>query len=175
MTATLPVPTRVLALLGVLVLAALAFLVVRPLLSSDDGGTSPATVSITKTTTATPKATTPATKPKIVLVDGLPNRVASKLRLSKVAVVSVYSGTASVDRAAVGEAKSGARAAGAAFARLNVLDENQAREVQSFAGTVDTPAVLIVRRPGKIVTRFEGLVDTAVVEQAAHNAGARGR
>jgi hypothetical protein len=35
--------------------------------------------------------------------------------------------------------------------------------------------MIVVRRPGKIVARFEGTIDSAVVAPAAHNAGARRR
>ncbi len=41
-----------------------------------------------------------------------------------------------------------------------------------FGGPVDSPSVMVVRRPGKIVTQFTGAVDSKVVAQAAHNAGA---
>jgi hypothetical protein len=171
MSATLPFPTRYLAAIGVTLLAALAFLVARPLLVGDDTeNAAPATPAPAVTTPATPA--TPA-KPKVQLLAGLPRPVAAKLRASNVAVVSLYAGTTASDRAAVRDAKSGARASGAAFAAINVLDETSARELQSFVGTVGTPTVLVVRRPGKIVTQLDGRVDSALVEQAAYNAGAR--
>lgn len=175
MTVSLPVPTRYLVALGAVLLAALAFLAVRPLLLSDDASTSsPAsTAALTPSpTTASPSKAAPTT-PKVVLVAGLPKPVASKLRRGNVAVVSVYTGTSVVDRASVREAKAGAQAAGAQFVKLNVLDEDTARAVQSFAGTMSTPAVLVVKRPGKIVTRLQGPAEDAIVRQAAHNAGAR--
>jgi hypothetical protein len=42
-----------------------------------------------------------------------------------------------------------------------------------FAGPVSSPTLLVVKRPGRIVNRLSGLVDSAIVAQAAHNAGAR--
>lgn len=175
MTATLPVPTRYLIALGAVLLAALAFLVVRPVLMADDASTSApvAPVAVTPTTPAPAPGKAAPAKPKVVLLAGLPKPVASKLRRGSVAVVSVYTGTSVVDRASVREAKAGARAAGAQFVKLNVLDEDTARAVQDFAGTMSTPAVLVVRRPGKIVTRLQGPAEDAIVRQAAHNAGAR--
>ena len=111
-------------------------------------------------------------KPTVVLLPGLPAQIASKLRYSKVVVVSLYTGTAAGDRAAVAQARSGAREVGAGFTAINVLDEKQARAVAKFGGPVDSPSVLVVRRPGRIVTQFTGTVDGKVVAQAAHNAGA---
>lgn len=173
MTATLPFPTRYLAAIGVLALLAGAFLVARPLLMGNDSSstTSPVTAS---PTAVTPKPTAAAPQASAVkLLPGLPRTVAAKLRRDKVVVVTIYSGTAAADRATVGVARSGARATGAGFAAMNVLDETRAREVSSLFGTVDVPAVAVVRRPGTVVTLLTGPVDKAIVEQAAHNAGAR--
>lgn len=173
MTATLPVPTRYLALIGVALLLAMLALVVRPLVMGGDSDTTTVTPAAPITTgsgAATP--TTPA-QPKVELLPGLPKPIAAKLRRDTVVVVQVYSGTAGTDRAMVAISRKGAKAAGATFAAMNVLDETRAREVSAFIGSVDTPAVAIVRRPGRVVTLIEGPVDAAIVEQAAHNAGAR--
>lgn len=176
MTATLPVPTRYLVALGVAVLAALALLVARPLLTGDATETAapvaPARTATTPSTTATTKPAKPIA-PRVVLLDGLPKAVAARLRHSRVVVVALYAGTSSSDRAAAGDARNGARASGAGFTALNVLDEATARELQSLVGAVSTPAVLVVRRPGTVVTQLDGRADSAIVEQAAHNAGAR--
>jgi hypothetical protein len=128
--------------------------------------------------TAPRPASTPSTPgrtatPKIVLLPGLPAPLASKLRYSKVVVVSLYTGTAPGDRPAVGEARAGAREAGAGFVAINVVDNRRAEELAKFIGPVSSPAMLVVKRPGKIVTRMPGTVDSTVVAQAAHNAGAR--
>ena len=58
---------------------------------------------------------------------------------------------------------------------MNVVDDRKARQLASFVGPVSSPALLVVRRPGKIVTRIEGTVDSTIVAQAAHDAGARRR
>jgi hypothetical protein len=164
-----------LVLLGVALAAGAAFLVARPLLLSDSDTTTPvpaATAVAAKpaTTTASKPA---ASKPKLVLLPGLPGPIAKQLRYSKVVVVSVYAGTSKGDRAAVAQARTGAREVAAGFVPMNILDENIARELQPFAGTASSPVVLVVRRPGKIVTRFDTRVDGAVVAQAARNAGAK--
>jgi hypothetical protein len=62
----------------------------------------------------------------------------------------------------------------AGFLPVNVLNEKSARTVQAFVGTTSTPTVVVVRRPGQIVSRLEGAAsaDGQLVAQAAHNAGA---
>ncbi len=176
MTAT-AIPTRMLLLLGLALAAAAAFLVARPLLLSDDDTASPAPAAVPAPTkpAATPsKPATSSTKtaPKLVLLPDVPSAVAKRLRFSKVVVVSAYAGTSKSDRAAVAQARAGAKDVGSGFVALNVLDERTARQLQPFAGTVSAPVVLVVRRPGKIVKRFETRVDSALVAQAARNAGA---
>jgi hypothetical protein len=166
-----------LVLVGVAVLALAALFVARPLLLEDSSSDAAGTSIAPTTSAGTPvkPATQPAAKPavtKVVLLPGLPDRVAGRLRHSNVVVVSVYAGTDAGDRSAVGEARRGAKTSGAGFTSLNVLDEKVARQVQPFIGTASPPVVLVVKRPGKVVVRFNGRVDETVVAQAATNAGA---
>jgi hypothetical protein len=171
---------RLLALIGLAVAAVAAlFFVVRPLvLSGDDTAASatptvraakPATSSISKPKTAPARAA----KPKVVLLEGLPTPVAKRLRYHRVVVVSVFARPAQVDRQALVKARAGAKQAGAGFVALNAFDEASARAAGSLIGASAPPAVLIVRRPGKVVNRLQGSADSAIVAQAAHNAGAR--
>jgi hypothetical protein len=169
--------TRVLALIGIAAAAVAAFIfIARPLLSSSDEATSPASQQAKPKTSSTsvPK-TTPATpaKPKLVLLPGLPASIAKQLRYDRVVVVSVFARPAQIDRQAVVKARTGARAAGAGFVAVNLYDEASARAAESLVGTASPPAVLVVRRPGKVVNRLQGSPDSALVAQAAHNAGAR--
>ena len=94
-----------------------------------------------------------------------------------VLVVSLYQGSARGDRSALAAARTGARAAGAGFLPVNVLDEASARAIQNFVGDTSTPASVVVRRPGRIVTSLEGApsADEQLVAQAARNAGAARR
>jgi hypothetical protein len=174
MTAKLSPQTRVFALVGLATIIALAAMMA--LRSGVIGGSSSSdTASLTTPPKTQPAPNrTPATpaKPKVVLLPDLPAQVASKLRQSRVVVVSLYTGTAPLDRSAVGEAKAGAKQAGSGFLAINVLDDKKARAMQDFVGAVSTPAVLVVRRPGKVVTRIEAVTDSKVVAQAARNAGA---
>ena len=56
---------------------------------------------------------------------------------------------------------------------MNVANDKNATAMASFVGPVSSPTLLVVRRPGKIVTKIAGPVEAVVVTQAAHNAGAR--
>jgi hypothetical protein len=168
------------ALIGIVALVAAfaALMVVRAGVlggSSDESSTSAPAAAASKASPATPATTparTPAT-PKVVLLPGLPPSVAHALRYSRVAVVSLYVGQAPADRPWVAEARKGARAAGAGFVAVNVGSDKTAATVTSFVGPVSAPTMLVVRRPGRIVTQISGPVEAAVVQQAARNAGAR--
>ena len=172
------VPRPVVIAVVALVAAFVALMVVR---LGVLGGSSDSTSTVTPVTHSTTPSTTPAktvskpaaTTPKVVLLPGLPAGVAHALRYSKVAVVSLYVGQSQGDRAVVTEVRKGARSVGAGFVAINVGDDKQAASVTSFAGTVSAPTMLVVRRPGKIVAQFSGPVESTVIAQAAHNAGAR--
>jgi hypothetical protein len=174
MSVALPNP-RLLAILGFAVAALVAFLVARPLLLNDAGGEATPAVQTPSTPTAAANAPATPTRPhaaKIKLLPGLPAPVARKLRHERVVVVSVYSAKAPSDRSALAQARAGAREVDAGFVGLNVLNERKARRFAGFVGVHETPTLLVVRRPGKVVNRIDGFVDRAIVAQAAQNAGA---
>jgi hypothetical protein len=180
MTLKLTSQARVLAALGLALGVALAAMIVlrSGLLDSSDSSTLPAGSAATQPKPATapvsPAKPTPAvTRPKIELLPGLPSPVAKALRRSRVVVVSLYAAPSGPDRGSVNIARRGARSVGAGFVAIDVFRERDAKQLEPFAGTVSAPALLVVRRPGTIVTRFVGYVDDRIVAQAAHNAGAR--
>jgi hypothetical protein len=179
MTAALPIPTRVLVLIAAALALLAAVVVARPLVfSNDESNTPPLTQVRTAPTPTAPRTAKPAAPAKrLQLLPGLPGPLARELRFEKVVVVSVYAAKAPTDRTALAHARAGAREVGAGFVPVNVLDERKARALEKFLGVSDSPAVLVVRRPGRIITRIEGFVDSAIVAQAAQNAGAgkRGR
>lgn len=172
MNTTISLPsTRYLAVIGAAILLAGLFLVARPLLAG--GGETAPVVTPPAPTSPTPKPRThTAPKPRLQLLPGLPPKVANKLRHSKVVVVSLYQGSAIGDRSAVVAAAAGAKGARAGFLPVNVLNERSARAVQTFVGATSTPTVVVVTRPGRIVTRLEGAAasDGQLVAQAALNA-----
>jgi hypothetical protein len=177
MNTTLPIPTRYLAVIGIALLAGVLFLVMRPALLGSDDDAAPTATPAPALATPKPAVKPTAPEPKLTLLPGLPAKVANKLRYSKVIVVSLYQGSARGDRSALAAARTGARSAGAGFLPVNVLDEASARAVQTFVGDTSTPATVVVRRPGRIVTSLEGApsADEQLVAQAARNAGAARR
>jgi hypothetical protein len=170
---TTTAPTRILVLVGVAVAALAAFmLVLRPMLLDDEAATS--TPAAKPAQSAKPQASKPAlrAKPQLRLAAGLPAPVAKQLRYSKVVVVTLFTPQAAADVRAIAQSRAGAKSSGAGFVAINVTNEKRARELATFAGTSAAPAVLVVKRPGTIVSHIEGATDSQIVAQAAQNAGA---
>jgi hypothetical protein len=173
MTFALPNQARLLVLVGAVAALIAAFLVARPLLLDSDDATSTPPVSAPATTKPAPQQPTHSTPSRALrLLPGLPAPVARKLRFEQVVVVALYSAKAPLDRKTLAHARVGAKTVGAGFVALNVLNERKARSLGKFADASASPSVIVVRRPGKIVSQFEGFVDAAIVAQAAQNAGA---
>jgi hypothetical protein len=126
-------------------------------------------------TVAKPKAvlTKPKVAPKpkpVVLLPGLAPEVAAALRRHVVVVVSLFDPQARVDQISLAEASAGARAADAGFVPLDVLRQGQGGPLVKQLGVLPDPAVLVYRRPGDLVARFDGFVDRDTVAQAVVNA-----
>lgn len=102
------------------------------------------------------------------LLPGLPPPIRYALLRHHTIVVALNGGRS--DAAALAEARTGARLAHTSFLSLDVTREKRAAPIAGFGGTVSDPAVLVVRRPGVVVRRFEGFEDREVVAQAAHDA-----
>ncbi|HJU48917.1 MAG TPA: hypothetical protein VJ689_12330 [Gaiellaceae bacterium] len=166
MNPRLLVVVGVAAALGLLLLAYMQ-------LGRNDGSSSATPVTNTPQTSSTNRTAPAAAKPKVELLPGLPAPVASKLRRSKVVVVSVYQGSTPDDLRAIASSRKGAADVGAAFLSVNLATESTARAMAPFIGDATAPLLLVVKRPGKIVTRINGVVDGELVSQAAFNAGAR--
>jgi hypothetical protein len=183
-TTTLSPPIRILGIVGILAAAAIGLLLFMHTRSSHTSSAAPVIDGTLHSSTNAPTvhhpvvrpALHPATpaKPKFILLPGLPIPIAHALRYSKVIVVSLYAPGAGGDSAALQQARLGAASAHAGFAAVNVLNERIAKGLDKYVGTVSSPAILIVRRPGTIVNRFSGYADQDLVAQAAQNAGARG-
>lgn len=141
--------------------------------------------STTQTSTAhtTPAVTTPAhttpspskvhsqpATPAKLDTHGLPVKVALALRKHSVVVVSLSSPGAAVDQMAAAEAKAGAAATHSGFVNLDVRNQRPGIAILHKLGIVDTPAVLVVKRPGAVYSNFKGFVDRDVVVQAVTDA-----
>ncbi len=163
---------RLVALLAVIVVAGGGYFVV-----SKHKSTTPSTASSTPIAT-TPAETTPAPSkahshsvaPAKLASHGLPLDVARALRKHSIVVVSLYSPRADVDQLASAEAQAGAQAAKVGFVHLDVRGQRAGTAILHKLGVVDTPAVLVVKRPGSVYSEFKGFVDRDVVEQAVADA-----
>ena len=116
-----------------------------------------------------PKKPTP--KP-VVLLPGLTPEIAAALREHDVVVVSLFDPQARVDQISLAEASAGAKAADAGFVPLDVLRQSQGGPLVRQLGVLPDPAVLVYRRPGDLVARFDGFADRDTVAQAVANAAA---
>jgi hypothetical protein len=119
----------------------------------------------------TPKKVAPKPKP-IVLLPGLTPEIAAALRGHDVVVVSLFDPQSRVDQISLAEASAGAKTAHAGFVPLDVLKQRQAGPLVRQLGVLPDPAVLVYRRPGDIVARFDGFADRDTVAQAVANVAA---
>jgi len=158
-------------LLGVVVVAAGYWTVVRK------HSASPSTASSTPVST-TPTSTTPskththtATPPaRKLATHGMPVAVARALQKHSVVVVSLYSPQAGLDKLATAEARAGAAASGVGFVAVDVFHQRAGIPVLRKLGIVDTPAVLVVTRRRAVTAELKGFVDRNVVAQAVSDA-----
>ena len=100
----------------------------------------------------------------------LPRVLSTALAGHRVVVVGLYDPDSPVDELALAEARAGAQAAGAGFVALNVFAEAQSRPLLELLGTLESPGVLVYRRPEVLFARIGGFADSETVAQAAANA-----
>ena len=107
-----------------------------------------------------------------IATNGLPMQIAVALRSEDVVVVSLWGTGGKIDGLSRDEARAGARAAGAGFVALNVIDH--AREAEALTLQVGSllraPAVLVFTRPKTVANRLDGFRDRESVAQAALDA-----
>jgi len=163
---------RLVVLLVLVVVSAGGYLVV-----TRHKSTSPSTASSTPAATtpavSTPAKTTPTTTPPhahTLNTHGLPVPVARALRKHSVVVVALYLPSSDVDRVTGAEAQAGAAEMHAGFVPVNVLHQRSGTALLRKLGVVNTPVVLVVKRPANVLTEFKGLVDRDVVAQAVTDA-----
>jgi hypothetical protein len=160
---------RLVALLFLVVVAAGGYWIVGRHKSNTPTTSAPRHTT-TPSTPAPSKSHVHSTAPAKVAVHGLPPAVARALRKHPVVVVSLYSPNADLDKLATVEAHAGAAASGAAFVRLNVNSQRSGMPILRKLGVVDTPAVLVVKRPHTVTAELPGFIDQNVVEQAVTDA-----
>ena len=132
--------------------------------------TTPAVTTPAHTTPAPSKAHAQPATPAKFATHGLPVQVALALRKHSVVVVSLSSPGAGVDQMAAAEARAGAVATHSGFVNLDVRNQRPGIAILHKLGIVDTPAVLVVKRPGAVYSDFKGFVDRDVVAQAVADA-----
>jgi len=167
---TLSPPTRVVALVGALVLtgfAAALFLLGRGVI----GGSASPTASAPITRATSQNARQPVTKPRPAprQPSGFPAPVDHALRYGKVVVVSVSMPGAAVDAQVRREAHTAAAASHAGFVRLNALNERAMAQLMAKTGVLPDPAVVVVRRPDTVVATFS-VADAGTIAQAVAEA-----
>ncbi len=123
------------------------------------------------TTTPTPSKTHthPATAAKLH-THGLPVPIARALQKHSVVVVAVTTPQGDDEALTRAEAQAGAADASAGYVTLNVFHQRPGTALLHKLGVVDTPEILVVRRPGTITSQFRGFVDRDVVAQAVADA-----
>ena len=174
MNATLS--TRQLRLLGLLVLVVVAaggYLVVGKHKTTTPPSTAHSTTPVStpaRTTPAPSKAHKHAVTPVNLNTHGLPVHVALALRKHSIVVVTLTQPGAGVDQTAAAEAQAGALEMGAGFVNLDVFHQRPGTAILRKLGVLNTPAVLVVKRPGLVYSEFKGFVDRDVVAQAVADA-----
>jgi hypothetical protein len=144
---------------------------------------------VTAPTVTAPKVTAPkVTEPKVtapkvaaprppttietpgVAPSGLPTVIAQALRKSPVVVVALVVPGGELDEMTVAEAKAGAKAAGVGFLTVNILKNSVGRPLAQKLGVIQTPSLVVFRRPATVFVRFQGFTDRDTVIQAAASA-----
>jgi hypothetical protein len=165
---------RLVILLVLVVVAAGGFMVVSKHKAATQPSTATTPVSTPAQTTPAPsKAPTHAVTPAPAKLNthGLPVKVALALRKHPVVVVSLSSPHSGVDQIASAEAQAGANEMGAGYVNLNVNRQRPGTAALRKLGVFNTPAVLVVKRPGLVYSEFKGsFVDRDVVAQAVADA-----
>jgi hypothetical protein len=134
--------------------------------------TKPSTHTATIPAPAPTKPARPVVPAKPKLQSDLPAPLVRALAHHRVVVVAVGVGGSAVDAESRGEAKVGATLAGSGFLAVNVGNERDAKQFEPLLNSdLNAPAVLVVKRPGKVFVRFDGFADRELVAQAAANAG----
>lgn len=167
---------RLVGLFVVVVVAAGGYLVTRH--KSSTPTTAASTPAVTTPARTTPAQTTPSPSkthaqpvtPAKLNTRGLPVSVARALQKHSVVVVSLTTPRGTDDAVARGEALAGAVEAHAGFVSINVFHQSPGTAILHKLGVVDTPAILVVKRPGFVFSDFKGFVDRDVVVQAVADA-----
>lgn len=161
---------RIFALLAVVLVAVGGYVVTRPKSSTTTtpAVTTPAKSTPTQTTPTKPHSRT--VTPTQLKTHGLPVAIARALQQHSVVVVSVTDPRGTTDQVDRTEAQAAAATAGAGYVAIDVFHQRAGTAILRKLGVVDTPEILVVKRPSAILSQFKGFVDRAVVSQAVADA-----
>lgn len=166
-------PLRIAALAGVLVIALAGAALVLLRHHSPSATVTPPAAH--RTTTPAKTGTPPAPAPARVTVVRpavnplLPGVLRAALVRRPLVVVGFYDPQARETSLALAEARAGALAAHAGFLPVSLLDDRVAGRLTALLPTgqlLPSPGILVYRRPGAIVYRFDGYLDREAVAQA---------
>jgi hypothetical protein len=160
---TLSTPVKIVALAGLCCALGLAGLLALAA-SRHHGAAQPATAQ----QPPAPHRATP--KPKLVLAPGRPAPLHRALEHSRTVVAVLYAPHVKRDIDVLAAGLQGAHDAHVGFAALDVSRRSVALALATWQPQAADPAVLIVRRPGRVVTELDGWSDRAMVAQAAADA-----
>jgi hypothetical protein len=161
---TLSTPVKIVALAALALVLGLGG--VALLLSKHSSASGPIVIPpAVHHTVASARAHQPRKAP-IVLDSSLPPVIHAALMRRATAVVVVYNSRIAGDRAILGEARAGAHTAHAAFVAANVANNRIAAVIAHWSNIVRVPAVIVARRPGRIVFAVTGSTDRSTVAQA---------
>jgi hypothetical protein len=114
-----------------------------------------------------------APKPKVAQfhtpASGFPRRVDRALAAHTVVVLVVFMPGSSVDALVRKEARAGALASHAGYVPINGDNDELAAQLLAKTGVLPDPAVVVVKRPGTVMTTF-GVTDRDAVAQAVAQA-----
>jgi hypothetical protein len=164
---TLSTPVKIVALAALALALGLAGVMMLSKKGSAAATVAPPVVHHTAAVAQSPAATKPKpARHKIVLSPGLPSVVRAGLERRANAVVVIYSSRVPADRAMRAEAAAAARMTHSAFVAANVAINGIAAAVAGWSASVKDPAVIVIRRPGRILFGATGLTDRQTLAQA---------
>lgn len=103
----------------------------------------------------------------------LPGKLRAALERHPLVVVATFDPQVKVDSLTVTEARVGAAAKDAGFVSVNLLDNQVAGRLTALLPTgelLPSPGILVYKRPGTIVFRFDGYLDRDSIAQAVSDA-----
>lgn len=177
MTTQISPQMRIVALAGVLLIALAGASLMFLRHSKPGAATVPSTPHTTTPASTTSLHTSPA-KPVVKIVRPavdplLPGKIRAALVRHPLVVVATFDPQVKVDWLTVTEARAGASSGGAGFVPVSLLDDSVAGRLTALLPSgqlLPSPGILVYKRPGRVVFRYDGYLDRAAIAQAVAQA-----